>query len=233
MSANSILVVEDDMAIRKLISAHLKSNGFDVIEAWSIDSAARLLALKQFDAMILDLELEDGEGYELLRSERSAKLLTLVVSAREQVVDRIISFELGADDYITKPINLRELVMRLRRSLRRGSPKPGEAEGESVIGIDARLRLNIIERSILEGEKTLCRLSSREMKLLCLFLKSPSVALSRDKIGRQVIGRSFPTDSRAVDVLVSDLRLKLNAAHAAVQIRNVRGEGYMMSVEQK
>ena len=233
MPAPSVLVVEDDVAIRRLVSAHLKSNGFNVIEAWSIVSASRLLCIKHFDAMILDLELEDGEGYELLKDKMVSDIMTLVVSAREQVVDRIISFELGADDYLTKPIDLRELVMRLRRSLTRGAVKKKGAAAEPMLDIDARLKLNIVERTIIEGDRTICRLSSRELKLLCLFIKNPSVALSRDKIAREVMGHAFSAESRVVDVLVSDLRLKLQAAQAAAQLKNVRGEGYVMGMEHR
>lgn len=233
MAANSILIVEDDIAIRRLISAHLKSHGFNIVEAWSVGSAARLLAMKRFDAMILDLELEDGEGFELLRSERAAEMLTLVVSAREQIVDRIVSFELGADDYLTKPIDFRELLMRLRRSMRRGPMKRSDVGGASLLDIDSRLKLNIVERAVMDGDNTVCRLTNREFKLLCLFLKNPSVVVARARIAREVIGHALKAESRVVDVLVSDLRLKLHDAEAATRIRNVRGEGYVMGVERQ
>jgi two-component system OmpR family response regulator len=228
MVRQSVLVVDDDSSIRQLISVFLRANNLDVSEAWSVQGARRMLASKKFDAMVLDLELDDGEGFEVLRDERAKAVQTVVVSSRQLAIDRVVSLELGADDYVTKPIDLRELLLRLRRSLLRARAAPStDAPADVPIDRGGHVTLDVAERAICRDGRPLCKLSGREFKLLRLFLAGDQSIIDRDRIARDALDWRSAGDSRAVDMLVSKLRKKIGLAGGENAIKNIRGEGYM------
>jgi len=222
-----VLIVEDDTGTRQLIAGFLKRLGYECIEAWTVASAMRLIESQAFAFVILDLELEDEEGYQLLHYSRAEQPIYIVVSSRTDVVDRLLSFELGADDYMTKPIDLRELHLRLQRSGKRSALDVG-LKGELLTReLDGNLRLNMRERAIMSDNRVHCLLNRREFKALCLFLERPNKPISRDDISREISGRRHMKESRAVDVLISNIRAKLAASGSQSKIKNVRGEGYI------
>jgi DNA-binding response OmpR family regulator len=227
-----VLVVEDETATRQLISAFLKRQGYDCIEAWTASSALSLVQLQPFDFVILDLELEDEEGYQLLRQAQGDKPIYIVVSSRTDVADRLLSFELGADDYMTKPIDLRELQLRLQRSKKRNHNELG-AGAELVRKLDGDLVLNMRDRAIMTGGRVHFLLNRREFKTLCLFVERPGKVITRDELARELTGRHNLKESRAIDVLVSNVRAKLTSSGSQSRIKNIRGEGYMFQMDDR
>jgi two-component system OmpR family response regulator len=227
MVKKTVLVVDDDSSIRQLISVFLRANNLEVFEAWSVTGALRTLALNKFDAMILDLELDDGEGFEVLRDELARDVQTIVVSSRPDAIDRVVSLELGADDYVVKPIDLRELLLRLRRSLQRAQVDSAEGLIDVALDRGGRVTLDVAERVICRDGLPMCKLSSREFKLLRLFLAVDHSIVDRDRIARDALDWRSAGDSRAVDMLVSKLRKKIGLAGGDNAIKNIRGEGYM------
>lgn len=225
-----VLIVEDDTATRQLIAGFLKRQGYDCFEAWTASSAMRLVQSQSFDFVILDLELEGDDGYILLRQANEDQPIYIVVSSRTDVVDRLLSFELGADDYMTKPIDLRELQLRLQRSRKRTARDASKGGELFCRELDGVLMLNVRERAIMRGNRVLCLLNRREFKALCMFLDRPNKVISRDDISRELTGRRNLKESRAVDVLVSNVRAKLASAESQSKIKNIRGEGYMFQV---
>ena len=228
----SILVVEDDAPIRRLVAMCLKSNGFNVVEAWTISSVRRLVESTKFYAMILDLELEDGEGYDILRLDRSRSLVTLVISARDQIIDRIVSLELGADDYLTKPIDMRELLLRLRRSIARAANPSKQREDSLALDADGSVTLNLVERALFKGDKLVASLPSREFKILRLMFERRGKIVSREQISWEIMRRKVIGESRAVDMLVSGVRRKLRQTGSRTEIKSIRGEGYILDTRE-
>ena len=225
----SVIVVEDDSATRRLISSYLSANGFSVMEASSVESASRLLSILTFKAMILDIELEDGEGLDLLTSGARAPRATIIVSARDKPRDRITGLEQGADDYLVKPIDLRELLLRVNRSIERTSGGEGSAEMEILLDEAEHVRLDLVERAIMKGEKVVANLPNREYRVLRLLIENTDNVISREFISREIMGRRVVGESRAVDMLVSSVRRKLMSNKIRLYIRSVRGEGYVLT----
>jgi DNA-binding response OmpR family regulator len=228
--SEAILVVEDNESVRKLIAISLKRHGYAVVEAWTVATATRLLKSMQFDALILDLELEDGDGYDLLRMDVAKTLPTLVVSARDQVIERLISLELGADDYLTKPIDMRELLLRLKRSIKRSDVISKWSESEIVLDTENQVALKLSERAIFRADSHVADLGSREFKALRLMIEHAGKTVTRETIAKDVMHRRVKGDSRAVDMLISALRRKLATASRTIAIRSVRGEGYILEL---
>jgi DNA-binding response OmpR family regulator len=230
---HSLLLVEDDDSMRKLMAAFFKSQGYNVSESATLRSAARLLHALHFDAVILDLQLEDGEGYDLLRERVKDKdgPKVIVVSVRDQVSDRIVSLELGADDYLSKPVDLRELALRVRRSLRRDAASAAGRPTRELLDLDGDTRLNVADRSIVREGGSPVRLANREFRLLLMFLDASGAILAREAISRSLYGRRERPESRSIDVLVCDLRRKLNLAKVNFRIKTIRGEGYVAAIE--
>ena len=229
----SLLLVEDDNSMRKLMAAFFKSQGYNVSESATLRSAVRLLQALHFDAVILDLQLEDGEGYDLLRERVKDKdgPKVIVVSVRDQVSDRIVSLELGADDYLSKPVDLRELALRVRRSLRRDAGGAAGRPSRELLDLDGDTRLNVADRSVVREGAAPVRLANREFRLLLMFLDASGAILAREAISRSLYGRRERPESRSIDVLVCDLRRKLNQAKVNFRIKTIRGEGYVAAVE--
>ena len=231
MRQPSILIVDDDRAIRSLFTKYLKTLGYYVYETWSVGSAKRLLASMKFDVVLLDLELDDGEGFDLLKADLNAANNVIVISVRQDVVDKIASFELGADDYIVKPVDLRELGLRLKRTLERGQRGEGATPLEATVDIDGKFHLNVASRTIAGDGVRPIALSSNEFRLLCTFLNNQRRVIRREEIALELMGKRFLGKSRAIDVLVSDVRRKLKAAETSLKLKSVRGEGYICEVE--
>ena len=225
-----VLILEDETATRKLIVSFLKRNGYDCMETWTVHSAEHLIRLQEFDFVILDLGLEDQDGFQLLRNRSGSDPIFIVVSSRTDIVDRLLSFELGADDYMIKPINLRELLLRLQRSNKRHLEIAKADVASSLWKIDGEIIFNLHERAIFIRDRIHCMLNRREFKALCLFLEQPNKLISRDEISRNATGRRNQKESRSVDVLVSNIRAKLASAGSKSKIQNIRGEGYMFQI---
>ena len=227
MSAVRVLVAEDDRAIRELLVHHLERDGFTVIEA--VDGLQALRASREgVDILLLDIGLPALDGFDIARTLRreGRTLPIMLLTARADEVDRVVGFELGADDYVTKPFSPREVTARVRAILRRSGMKhdPGPALLRyGRLEIDDAAREARVDGSDIG-------LKPREYALLFALAGNPNVALSRDTLLERVWGFDFDGDERTVDVHVRRLRMKLEETHAfGPCLHTVHGFGYKFS----
>jgi DNA-binding response OmpR family regulator len=216
--SGTILLVEDEEDIATLVRTYLENDGFGVI--WAARGVDGLLALEQNDIRlaILDLQLPDADGLDLCRAIRDrSRLPIVIVTARDEEVDRIVGLELGADDYVTKPFSPRELVARVRAVLRRAEP---DADETVIVAGDVTLEHG--GRTVSVGERQV-DLTGMEFDLLAFLLAHPGIVMSRERLLERVWGLSFPGGTRTVDVHVAQVRRKLARPDL---IRTVRGAGY-------
>jgi two-component system alkaline phosphatase synthesis response regulator PhoP len=222
----TILVVEDETAIASFVAAYLRNAGYRVRTAASAQAALAELVREMPALVILDLNLPDGDGVELCRRIRkSSDVPILMLTARDEDVDKIIGLEVGADDYMTKPFNPRELVARVKSVLRRAAPERRRSESEEIRHGD--LVVNAGKREVYVGDEEI-RLAPKEFDLLWELLDHRGIVLTRDQLLERVWGYTFAGDTRTVDVHVRQLRRKLGEASPIV---TVWGVGYKVSSE--
>jgi DNA-binding response OmpR family regulator len=221
---HSILVVEDETSIASFVSAYLRNAGYEVRAAASAKAALVDLAGEVPSLIVLDLNLPDGDGVELCRRIRkSSDVPILMLTARDEDVDKIIGLEVGADDYMTKPFNPRELVARVKSVLRRASPERRRSETEELRHGD--LVINSGKREVYVGDDEI-RLAPKEFDLLWELLDHRGIVLTRDQLLERVWGYTFAGDTRTVDVHVRQIRRKLGDASPIV---TVWGVGYKVA----
>jgi len=223
-----ILVVDDEPAIVELAQLYLHKDGYETVTAG--DGIEALVQVKQArpDLVVLDLMLPGLDGWEVCRRLRSETDLPIIMlTARSEDVDKIVGLELGADDYVTKPFNPRELVARVKAILRR-------AQGPSAVsGDDQHLRLGDVEIDVprrvvtVSGESVVLR--AKEFDLLLTLARHPDIVLSREQLLDQVWGYDYVGGTRTVDVHIAGLRQKLSGGQA--KIETVWGIGYKLVVE--
>jgi two-component system OmpR family response regulator len=230
-----ILVVDDDVEIGKLLSRYLGGQGFEVVLAHDGAQLRASLAEGGIDLMLLDLGLPDEDGLSLLRQFRQNwSGPVIVISGRGDSVEKVIGLELGADDYVGKPFELRELLARIRSVLRRATPANATAV-EAAPPANARLlRFEDFELDLgahrLQARGEEVRLTSGEFRLLKALLEKPNEVLSRDELMNAVHGRAAGPFDRAIDVQLGRLRKKLGDDAAQPRlIKAVRGEGYLFT----
>lgn len=227
-----ILVADDDPEIRKLLGRYIEGQSFRVLLASSCSELRERIASHKIDLVVLDVMLPDGSGLDAcrdLRAERNPIPIILLTALKEDV-DRIIGLEMGADDYLGKPFNPRELVARIRAVLRRRAEtadKPQvfrtyQAEGFSV---DPQTR------TVVDASGDAIELTGAEFDLLQIFLDRPGRVLSRDQLIDLTHGRDGDVFDRSIDVLISRLRRKLDATGEARLFKTVRNGGYQLVVK--
>jgi two-component system, OmpR family, alkaline phosphatase synthesis response regulator PhoP len=222
----SILVVEDETSIASFVSAYLKNAGYSVRTALNAQSALVEIASEMPSLIVLDLNLPDGDGVELCRRIRkSSDVPILMLTARDEDVDKIIGLEVGADDYMTKPFNPRELVARVKSVFRRTSPERRKTESAELRHGD--LVINAGKREVYVGDEEI-RLAPKEFDLLWELLDHRGIVLTRDQLLERVWGYTFAGDTRTVDVHVRQIRRKLGDASPIV---TVWGVGYKVASE--
>lgn len=220
----TILVAEDDAAIRDLLTHHLEREGYAVVGVADGQAALRR-ARGMADLVVLDIGLPGIDGFEVaraLRRERHAVPIVML-SARTEEVDRVVGFELGADDYVCKPFSPRELVVRVKAVLRRhGLP---DVSDRAILTF-GRMEIDERAREVrIDGADV--RLKPREFTLLLELAANPGVALSRERLVQKVWGFDFEGDERTVDVHVHRVRMKTEIArNLPPMIRTVHGFGY-------
>ena len=222
-----VLIVDDDIELCRLLAERLLPEGF-ALEAVHNGTRGLERAMSQEHALvILDLMLPGMGGLDVLRHlRRQSPVPVLVLTARGEDVDRILGLEIGADDYLPKPFNPRELVARIRAILRRASAGPTRNGGTIAVG-DLRLDPAAREAS-LAG--TPIDLTSVEFNLLEVLLRDAGRVLTREQLTESVLGRKLGPFDRVIDVHVSNLRKKLDAAHGEERIKTVRGSGYVFAL---
>lgn len=220
----TVLVVEDEPSIASFVSLYLKNAGYSVRTAASGAEAIAQLAGGETSLIILDLMLPDVDGVELCRRVRQrSDVPILMLTARDEDVDKIIGLEVGADDYMTKPFNPRELVARVKSILRRAAPERKELESAQLRHGD--LVIDAGRREVRVGD-TEVQLAPKEFDLLWELLDHRGLVLTRDQLLERVWGYTFAGDTRTVDVHVRQLRRKLGDASPIV---TVWGVGYKVS----
>jgi DNA-binding response OmpR family regulator len=223
---HDILVVEDETSIASFVSAYLKNAGYAVRTSLNAQSALVEIANEMPSLIVLDLNLPDGDGVELCRRIRkSSDVPILMLTARDEDVDKIIGLEVGADDYMTKPFNPRELVARVKSVLRRTAPERRKTEAAELR--HGELVINAGKREVYVGDEEI-RLAPKEFDLLWELLDHRGIVLTRDQLLERVWGYTFAGDTRTVDVHVRQIRRKLGDASPIV---TVWGVGYKVASE--
>lgn len=228
----SILLVDDDPGIRDLVSDFLGRHGYDVVTAEDGPSMDRAMgqAGKPFDLVVLDLMMPGEHGLEIARRlSGPGGPAIIMLSAMGEDSDRIVGLEVGADDYLAKPCNPRELLARIRAVLRRRQEPSGEPAG--VVAEFAGWRLDLVRRELTSPDGVLITLSDGEFSLLRVFVERPQQPLTREELLELARGREADSYDRSIDVQISRLRRKLDGAVQSHEelIRTVRNEGYMFT----
>ena len=226
--SSHVLVIEDEPDIRKTIDYNLSKESFKVTQASSIEEGEKVLASNKIDVIILDLMLPDGSGLTLCRdikSEPNTKHIPVIIlTAKTEEVDRVVGFELGADDYVTKPFSVRELILRVKAILKRGvSTEKNTDDIEDSFG---ELTINYEEhQAYINGQEI--SLTALEFKLLKHLINRKGRVQTRDQLLEDVWGYSSNVTTRTVDTHIKRLREKLGSVGDHIQ--TIRGVGYRFS----
>jgi DNA-binding response OmpR family regulator len=224
-----LLVVDDDAEIRAMISRYFGTHGFKVSSAGDGAALRAAIAAETIDIVLLDLGLPREDGLELTRWLRERwRGAIIIVTGRGDSVDRVVGLELGADDYVAKPFDLRELLARARSVLRRTQPAPQSATDDRLAF--AGFQLHADARRLIGPDGADVALTTGEFELLQAFLAAPGRVLTRDELIEQMHGRSAGPYDRAIDVQVGRLRRKIERDSASPElIKSVRGAGYLFT----
>jgi two-component system, OmpR family, phosphate regulon response regulator OmpR len=227
-----ILLIDDDARLTTMVGDYLRRNGLEVDTAGTLAAGRERLKVQRYDALLLDLMLPDGDGLDLTRElrgdARTRRLPLLMLTARGEPMDRIVGLEVGADDYLPKPFEPRELLARLKALLRRSAPDPTADEvlryGRLEIDIGAR-------QARLDGRP--CDLTSHQFELLTVLARNPGRVMSRDQIMDQLKGHPLEAFDRSIDVHVSRIRSVIeDDPKAPRRVLTVRGSGYVFARKQ-
>lgn len=228
MSSESILVVEDEEKIARLLELELKYEGYNVKKAGDGIEALEAYRSKEWDLILLDVMLPGISGIELLRRIRVNDYDTPVIllTAKNSVEDKVSGLDLGANDYITKPFQIEELLARIRATLRMNSMRQKKTEEEEGLKL-ADLTVNEKTREVKRG-KQIIELTKREFDLLVYLLKNKQQVLNREQIVEAVWGYDYFGDTNVVDVYIRYLRKKIDEPEFDPLIHTVRGVGYVL-----
>ncbi len=229
-----ILVVDDDLEIRQLLQAYLEQNGYRVTTVGEGKSMIRVLDEQRIDLVVLDLMLPGTDGLELCRNLRvKSKIPIIMLTARGDEMDRILGLEMGADDYLPKPFNPRELLARIKVVLRRAVSLPFDQEEQTSSSLHfANWQLDSVARHLISSSGVVVPLSGAEYRLLKVFLDHPNRVLNRDQLLDLTQGRESDPFDRSIDVLISRLRRRLEDDPKDPEIiKTVRGEGYVLTTK--
>ena len=236
-SPSHILVVDDDPQIRKLLRRCFEGEGYEVSEAGDGDALHRKIDETKVDLITLDLTLPGQDGLSLARDIRSKSSIPIImVTGKGDMIDRVVGLEIGADDYISKPFHLREVLARVRSVLRRASAggelqnaTQSAAPGAGVYKFDG-WTLDVGKRELRRTDGTPQTLTTAEFSLLEVLVSNPQKVLSRDRIMDLLNGREWTPLDRAIDTQIARLRKKIeNDPEAPNTIKTVRGVGYMFA----
>lgn len=227
-----LLVVDDDAQIRRFLQRYLGHEGFDVVTAANGSEMRRMLAGGDIDLIILDVGMPGDDGLTLTRElRRTSQVGIIILTGLEGSAERVVGLELGADDYVSKPFDERELVARIRTVLRRLAVRDveGGVTDRKPIVFDAFI-IDLDRRELLHADGGAVALTTFEFDLLSVLVRHPRQPLSREMLLEQVAGRVWTPDDRAVDTAMVKLRRKLESdpRHPSI-IKTVRGVGYLFA----
>ena len=227
----TLLVVDDDLVAQARMNAYFSKEGYRVLLAGDGEAFWRQLGHGGVDLVLLDINLPGQDGLSLARElrARDASIGIILVTSRDDDVDKIVGLEVGADDYVTKPFNPRELLARVKSLLRRSGARPAEvADSLRFSG----WVLELSRRRLRDRAGQDVALTRGEFEVLALLVRHPGEILDRDRLSRAVSGHDWSPQDRSVDVLVRRLRAKLDdPARADSLIATIRGEGYRLAVD--
>lgn len=228
-----LLLIDDDERLTTMVGDYLRRHGFAVETAGSLAAGRDRLAQDSFDALLLDLMLPDGDGLDLTRelraSARTRRMPLLMLTARGEPTDRIVGLEMGADDYLPKPFEPRELLARVKALLRRATPEPAADDDVLRFG---RLEIDLGARQArLDGRP--CDLTGHQFDLLVVLARAPGRVLSRDQIMDALKGHPLEAFDRSIDVHVSRIRALIeDDPKSPKRVLTVRGTGYVFARKQ-
>lgn len=221
-----VLIIEDEKKIASFLRKGLEARGFVVEHAANGDDGYALASTRPYDAAILDIMLPGRDGLSILRNlrERKISLPVILLTARSELNERLEGLNLGADDYLTKPFHIEELIARLHAITRRAS-----GASQSILAI-ADLRMNLLTRKVTRGERDI-ELTAREFSLLEHLLRSPGRVLTRVEICERVWDYDFDPGTNLVEVYIQRLRRKVDEGFAPKLIETIRGVGYRITAD--
>ena len=232
MSPVRLLLIDDDLRLTAMVGDYLRGHGFEVETAGSLSEGRSRLRSGDFGALVLDLMLPDGDGLDLTRELRAdarlRRLPLLMLTARGEPMDRVVGLELGADDYLAKPFEPRELLARVKALLRRANP---ELEADELLRF-GRLEIDLgAHEARLDGQR--CDLTGHQFELLVVLARSPGRVLSRDQIMDALKGHPMEAFDRSIDVHVSRIRAVIeDDPKNPKRVMTVRGAGYVFARRQ-
>jgi two-component system phosphate regulon response regulator PhoB len=222
--SQKILIIEDEPDIRKTLEYNISREGYHVVSASSLLEAKSQIESDSFSLILLDLMLPDGSGLDLCREIKSDKekssVPIIILTAKDDEVDKVVGFELGADDYVTKPFSVRELILRMKAVLKRGEKKSDNVEVQRQFG---QLSIDTESHEVFVDNNEII-LTALEFKLLCQLVDRRGRVQSRDQLLSDVWGYSAEVTTRTVDTHIKRLREKLGSMGKYVQ--TIRGVGY-------
>jgi DNA-binding response OmpR family regulator len=227
-----LLIVEDDQDIVDLIQRYFSSQGFEVSAAADGMAMRTIVESRNVDVVLLDLGLPGEDGFSLTRYLREHwKGALIIVTGRGDSIDRVVGLELGADDYVTKPFDLRELLARVRSVLRRAAdPSPKASAAVETVRFGG-FRMNLGSRTLVDPRGQDVALTTGEFELLWAFVAQPNRVLSRDDLMNRIHGRDAGPYDRAIDVQIGRLRRKIETEPGLPSmIKSVRGAGYLFTL---
>lgn len=235
METGHVLIVDDDPAIRGALREILESSNFRVSEAGNGSEMRRSINDNKIDLITLDIGLPGVSGIDLAREIRvNSNIPLIMVTALSDEIDRIVGLEVGADDYVVKPFNVREVLARVRAVLRRSRSTPARSAGTDEIFEFEGLTLNAQTRVLSNPEGREIPLTSTEFSLLEFLLRNAGKPCSRDDITGHLKGYEWSPQDRSLDTLVARLRRKIEVdVHEPKLLRSVRGVGYIMTVSRR
>lgn len=226
----NIIVVEDDISINDILTSALRYEGYSVRSAFTSSQGKDLLESFKPDLILLDINLPDESGYEICKlvTNKSLKIPVIMLTARNDIIDKILGLEMGADDYITKPFNIKEVLTRVKVALRRVDKyKKIEQEVISEIQLKNNISIKSTSRSVFKNDIEV-RLKPKEYDLLEYLVNNRGRVFSRELLLDKVWGDFYDGDVRTVDVHVRRLRSKLDAEGECSLIETIFGVGYVM-----
>ncbi|KOR26967.1 response regulator transcription factor [Clostridium sp. FAM 1755] len=222
-----VLVVEDEISINDILVSALRADGYIAKGVFLSKDAQETLKFFKPDLILLDINLPDESGFELCKHINAKYCIPIIMlTARNDIVDKVLGLELGADDYITKPFNIKEVLARVKVAIRRVN-KYKEKSEEEFIYINKFIKINLEGRIVFKDDEEV-RLKPQEYELLEFFVKNKNIVFSREILLNKVWGFDYEGEVRTVDVHVRRLRSKLDKENASSIIDTVFGIGYVM-----
>ncbi|TGY41504.1 response regulator transcription factor [Clostridium sartagoforme] len=224
---NEILIVEDDKSINDILFHTLKSEGYAPYSAFSLKDARNYININLPDLILLDLNLPDGDGFQLCKEiNLNNSIPIIILTAKSDIVDKVLGLELGADDYITKPFHIKEVISRIRAIFRR-IEKTTNGSNSNFTNINDSIKINFKNRTVLKNND-LIQLKPKEYELLEFFVQNRNKVFSREQLIDNVWEFSYDGDLRTVDIHIRRLRSKLDTKGTPSIIETVFSVGYIM-----